>query len=131
MTKPEAEQIASAMTMIRPDWLRVSLLTLLAKHQHRPARDVMLALVWVAYDPDTQAPGRINADGPWWQAGRLAATETDARPAYLTAARCGRHGDTEPCLHCQREDRGPVADLDTIRRLRAEARTQHTEGDPA
>ena len=81
MNRAEAEQIASAISIIRPDWLQSSIVTLLGKHQHRPARDAMLALVWIAYDPETTSPGRINADGPWWGAARLAgATPTTASP---------------------------------------------------
>lgn len=33
---------------------------------------------------------------------------------------CDRHGDTLPCLHCQREAAGPAADPDTIRAIRAQ-----------
>lgn len=85
MNRPEAEQIAAAITMVRPDWLQGSLVTLLGKHQHRPARDVMLALVWVAYDPATKSPGRINDDqGPWWRLGRLAGAETAELPPPYT-----------------------------------------------
>jgi hypothetical protein len=81
MNRAEAEQIASAISIIRPDWLQSSIVTLLGKHQHRPARDAMLALAWIAYDPQTTSPGRINADGPWWGAGRLAGTtDTTATP---------------------------------------------------
>lgn len=106
MNRPEAEQIATAISMLRPDWLRTSLLTLLAKHQHRSARDVMLALVWVAYDPETKTPGRIDAEGPWWGASRTAGMPDAPRPT----PRCDRHGDWMPCLTCQREQAGPAAD---------------------
>ena len=99
MNRPEAEQIATAISMLRPDWLRTSLLTLLAKHQHRSARDVMLALVWVAYDPETKTPGRIDAEGPWWAAARTAGMPDAPQPT----PRCDRHGDWLPCLVCQRE----------------------------
>lgn len=86
MNRPEAEQIATAISMLRPDWLRTSLLTLLAKHQHRSARDVMLALVWVAYDPETKTPGRIDKDGPWWYVGRLAGAESATALPYYNRA---------------------------------------------
>lgn len=83
MNRAEAEQIATAICIIRPDWLQSSIVTMLGNHQHRPARDVMLALVWCAYDPETKAPGRINADGPWWQTTRLAGTTTaNVPPPY-------------------------------------------------
>ena len=121
MNRPEAEQIASALTMIRPDWLRTSLLTILGRHQHRPARDAMLALVWIAYDPDTKTPARIDSDGPWWHTARLAATETAALPPERLP--CPIHHHPEPCPHC-----GPPADPDTARQHLAAARAaiRHT-----
>lgn len=115
MNRPEAEQIASAITMIRPDWLRTSLLTILSRHQNRSARDTMLALVWVAYDPDTKFPTRIDSEGPWWHTGRLAAVETAITPPARLA--CPIHGQPEPCSAC-----GPLADPDAVRRHLADAR---------
>jgi hypothetical protein len=129
MNRAEAEQIASAITHIRPDWLRTSLITMLARHHHRPARDVALALIWVAYDPDTRGPGRIDADGPWWHTSRLAATDQDTRPPYLADTRCPKHGDREPCLPCQREAAGTPATPERIRQIREQYRATTTQDD--
>lgn len=82
MIQPEAQQVATAITMIRPDWPYASLMTLLGRHKHRTARDVMLALTWIAYDPETKTPGRIDADGPWWATSRLAGVEPTLPPYY-------------------------------------------------
>ena len=84
MNRPEAEQISAAVSIIRPDWLQTSLIKMLEKHQHRPARDVMLALVWCAYDPATDGPGRINQPGPWWDVARLAGAESSRQPERYT-----------------------------------------------
>jgi len=84
MNRAEAEQIAAAIAILRPKWLQPSLVTLLGKHQHRPARDVMLALVYVAYDPATQGPGRIATDGPWWWLNQTAGVETAVLPPRYT-----------------------------------------------
>ena len=84
VNRPEAEQVAAAVAMIRPDWLQSSLVRMLEKHQHRPARDVMLALVWCAYDPATDSPGRINQPGPWWDVARLAGAESSRQPERYT-----------------------------------------------
>ena len=119
MNRPEAEHIADAITAIRPDWLRTSLLTILGRHQHRSARDVHLAMVWIAYDPETKTPGRIDADGPWWGAARTAGVPT--APANPDP-KCARHGDWLPCLACQREARGPLPTPDRIRQIRTEPR---------
>ena len=118
MNRPEAEQIADAITAIRRDWLRTSLLTILGRHQHRSARDVHLALVWIAYDPDTKTPGRIDADGPWW-----GITRTAGVPAASADPKCPRHGQWLPCLACHAEQVTP-ATPEQIRARREQARTE-------
>lgn len=130
MNRPEAEQIATAITMIRPDWLRTSLLTILGRHQHRPARDVMLALVWVAYDADTRTPARIDTEGPWWQTTRLAATNTPATQTPPSRLACPVHDEPEPCTACP-----PMAAPETVAQVLAEARAtiranRHQGGTP-
>lgn len=107
MNHTEAEQIATAINAIRGDWPRKQITTILGRnHQHRPARDALMALVWIAYDPETQTPARIDADGPWWACSRLAGVPEVTPPL----PRCDRHGDWLPCLVCQREQAGPAAD---------------------
>ena len=68
MNREEAHRIASAITCLRPDWLHTNLLTILAKPEHRlrPAQDIAIALTWLALDPTTDTPGRLNESGPWW-----------------------------------------------------------------
>lgn len=130
MNKAEAEQVASAITMIRPDWLRTSLVTLLAKHQHRPARDVMLALTWVAFDPETKKPGRINEEGPWWAITRTAGlTETPTPPG---AAYCTPHHRPQPCQECSSHHPvEPQVARQRIAEIRAQIRTaRHKEPQP-
>lgn len=114
MNRAEAEQVAAAITTIRPDWVKSSLVTILGRHQHRIARDVMLALVWVAYDPDTKTPARIDLDGPWW-----AVTRTAGLPPI--EARCADHGETLPCLDCQRASRAERHPLRPWREIAKEA----------
>ena len=107
MNRHEAEQVAAAINLIRGDWPTKQITTILGRsHQHRPARDALIALAWVAYDPDTQTPARIDAEGPWWAAARTAGMPDAPRPT----PRCDRHGDWMPCLTCQREQAGPAAD---------------------
>jgi len=108
MNRPEAEQIAAAVSIIRPDWLQTSLVKMLEKHQHRPARDVALALIWCAYDPATDSPGRINQPGPWWDVARLAGAESSRQPE--------RYLPPEPV---------EAASPERIREIRAEAAAEH------
>lgn len=72
MTRAEARVIAESAALVRPDWLVTSLVSLLAEFRAKDARDVHLALLWVAYDPKTRTPARLREDGPWWRLGQPA-----------------------------------------------------------
>lgn len=88
MTKTELARLAAAINVLRPDWPIPSLQTFLTNgHHHRPLRDVAVALTWIATDPDTQSPGRLNEPGPWWSASRTADT-----PQVVND--CPRHPET-------------------------------------
>lgn len=78
MNRDDAARIAEAITMIRPDWLKSSLLTMLHDLRAKDALEVHLALVWIAYDPATKTPGRVREEGPWWH---LLGAKTPAAPA--------------------------------------------------
>lgn len=106
MTPNEIERIADAVSHLRPEWLRSQVVDLLREHhRNRTAREVMLALAWVAYDPDTRGPGRINSEGPWWHltgtpaAGRRQVatnpvrSSADKTGAGVPTARPGRIGE--------------------------------------
>lgn len=100
MNQLEAEVIAAAVAIIRPDWKEASMVTLLAKHRHRPARQVALALVAMAYDPDVQTPGLLNSEG----GAAFFAVAAPLEPTYvapaLTERLCPSHGDRQPCRGC-------------------------------
>lgn len=71
LTRTEIERLAQSANALRPDWTVRSLCTwLLADHAHRPLRDVAVALAWIATDPGTKLPKRMNEAGPWWIAVR-------------------------------------------------------------
>ncbi len=68
-TDIEAIRLAAAISCLRPDWPAASIKTLvMTKHATRPLQDVAVALAWVAADPGTRTPARINESGPWWPA---------------------------------------------------------------
>lgn len=84
-TREEAERIAAAVNTIRPGWPISSLVTLIGQHhQHRPARDVGAALMWVALDPDSRTPGRVNESGPWWPTAVTARPTEQPQPPRMT-----------------------------------------------
>lgn len=100
MNHTEAEVIASAVSLIRPAWLKTSLLTMLAKQQHRPARQVALALVAMAYDPEVKTPGLLNGDhgAQYWAV--AAPLEPTYTPPALSDDICRVHLDRLPCKGC-------------------------------
>lgn len=110
ITKNDAERLAAAINMIRPDWPVQSLLTLLRGYATRPLRDIGVALAWVALDPDSESPGRLAQDGPWWKAAvadRPAVQQPGSRndPAHIVLARMASSGHPD-CEHG--EARGPA-----------------------
>ena len=112
--RPEAEQIAAAICQLRPDWLQSSLVTLMGRQQHRAARDVALALVWLAYDPETKTPGRLETAGPHWLLSRMAgASDTTGLPYYDRAPVVAEPHPSSP---------------ESIRQIRQAARAATTEG---
>lgn len=110
MTPAEAEVIAHAVAIIRPQWQADSMFKMLANHRHRPARQVALALVYLAYDPDVKSPGLLNHDGPHWSVGQLGdATYT---PPALAEVACPTHGDRQPCRCCEADRKAaPTPDV--------------------
>lgn len=100
MNQNQARAIAKATSYLRPEWTETSLFSLLsslpAARRDMPARDVMLALTWIAYDPATREPGRLKIEGPWWHVADRAA-RTEAAPEHLTTQWCPTHD--RPYLH--------------------------------
>lgn len=97
MTPDEAKTIAAAANTLRPAWATKSMATMLhAHHGHRPARHVLLALMYVILDPATQTPARINGPGPWWD---LTNPTSPTGPRYDTP--CPEHPHhVVPCPTC-------------------------------
>lgn len=96
----EAERIANAINVLRPDWPVASLRTLLARPEltRRPRRDVLVALAWVAAEAETETPARVLESGPWWTAAaaehaRPATDAPEVIPPELRCAICSRHRD--------------------------------------
>ena len=104
MDLTDITRIAAIVNCARPDWLQASLTTLISQHlAHRPYRDTLIALVWVAADPATQTPKRVLEAGPWWDAVAAGNGVAPATPSNTTLAgrcRCGLwvvRGETHTC----------------------------------
>lgn len=95
MDSEQADRIAAAVNMLRPDWPTRSIRKLLDRPTlaGRPLRDVAVALTWVACDPGSATPARVTTAGPWWTAAAAAADPRIAEGRGLTmdqGCHCGR-----------------------------------------
>lgn len=107
MEDHEVERIAAAMHVARPDWPARQIKTLIRDNLlHRPRRDVLVALAWVASEPASHTPYRVLENGPWW---RATATEGAApsREPFDARTTCGICGKTR--LNCERNPYGDHA----------------------
>lgn len=88
-SNPDEEHLVDQVLGIRPEWSSRSV-TRTLRHPDvacRPWPVVAAAMLAVARDPDTQAPGRLRGDGPWWTAaGRTKPPPVDLPPP------CGQCG---------------------------------------
>lgn len=89
LSRTEIERLAAAAHALRPDWPTRSLCTWLqTDHAGAAYRDVALALAWVACDPATQTPKRMNESGPWWAATTAGGEATRPAVPRPTDPRC-------------------------------------------
>lgn len=94
MNENEIGRIAAAMNCLRPDWPTGSIRALLAgpKMKHRPRRDVIVALGWVAAETESKTPGRvIEETGPWWKAAAVEGGEDRRYHPPKDHQACGKH----------------------------------------
>lgn len=103
----ETERIAGAVAMLRPDWPAGSVKRYIQGRPellNRPARDLALALVYVALDPASDTPARVSEAGPWWQILRgqvQAANAPDVGPGR-GVERCTQPGHEHEAAHACR-----------------------------
>lgn len=135
MNDNEAEKIAGAINVVRPDWPTTSLLTLIRKNlMHRPRRDVFVALAWVASEAATTTPARVlELSGPWWKAAGIEGAVAERRTvsadnqcaecgqAKIVCTRIGSDHEFRPMSQGTRTGATPPADL--IAQARAEIAT--------
>jgi hypothetical protein len=127
MNTNEQTRLAAAIAILRPDWPQESLRTFIARDDQllakRPYQDAAVALVFVALDPATKTPARVNEPGPWWRIGR-------AEPEPVKGVRCPR------CRHTympteQHECRQPTSRVAQFTdQLRAELATVRADQCP-
>lgn len=109
MNQTAMARIAAAISHLRTDWPAASIHTLISKHlADRPARDVAVALTWVAVDETSKTPARVLENGPWWVATR--ADGTAPTPDNSLGRKCPRcpawtiPGDGHQCTPAEPTD---------------------------
>lgn len=92
-------RLAAMAHALRPDWPVKSVATYLhATHAKRGYRDLAVALAWVAADPSTKTPKRLEENGPWWLAavaGDVSRNATTTAP-HIDSLRCSKCGAIKP-----------------------------------
>jgi len=114
-TPDDLTRLASAAheLRLRPDWPTANVLAnLTTHHAARAYRDVAVALAWIATDPATMSPNRMNGPGPWWTAPQ--ATTTDDHAPRVQRCPLPGHGSyrADNCGAC-RSERIAAPDDDT------------------
>lgn len=90
-TPTEIARIAAAANALRPDWPTVSVQTYLAqRHASRAYQDLAAAVAYLAADPATQTPKRLEQPGPWWHIGNNGAPRNDPAGLPFDANAYGR-----------------------------------------
>ena len=112
MNEHEAERIAKAINVLRPDWPTKSLLTLMSRDElaRRPRRDVLVTLAWVASETNSATPARVLEAGPWWKAVVAEEAPSERRDRIHPPRRdqeCTTHAGewAERCRACATEGR--------------------------
>lgn len=85
MNQNEAQRIAAAINILRPEWSTKLLMMVLGDERmiRRPYADALIALTVCALDNNTIKPGRVHELGPWW-AVASAASRTGSSRSYIT-----------------------------------------------
>lgn len=101
------DRIAAAIHLLRPDWPKTSIATLIERDpalSNRGFQDLAVALTYVATDPKSSTPARVKENGPWWRA--TAETPADARsgPPTPHTPRCPLHPHEPVSCGCCRSE---------------------------
>lgn len=107
LTRVEGERLADAIHRLRPDWRTSSLFTFIERRKTRPYLDLALELVFVALDPRTETPARIDQDGPWKQLARVTGSDHGI-PVIDFSTAC--HECMKPPAHLWHGDTGTPND---------------------
>lgn len=82
-TQAELDAFVAEVRQVRPEWVSRSILRALSDPAvaERGWARARLAMLAMAADPESQAPGRLAHDGPWWNQ-RAATPAPPPRPAW-------------------------------------------------
>jgi hypothetical protein len=104
--------LVAEIRAIRGDWSTRSITRALADSAvaERPWPLIRAAALALARDPDSQHPGRLAHDGPWWRAAGVLQPAVSSRPDWCGTPGCSREtrrladpetgADAGPCPRC-------------------------------
>lgn len=133
LTPDNVDRLTAAAHIIRNDWSKQGLRTLLSdgRIRTRSPREVLLALMWVASEPTTLKPTRILEPGPWWEVTRPAGQPRHQAGAKFRTTRwddchaCGlpKASHVDDDHRYEPPPRGPSQMPDDLRKSLADLRT--------
>ncbi|MCL2453756.1 MAG: hypothetical protein FWD18_00410 [Micrococcales bacterium] len=89
LSTTEIDRLAAMANAVRPDWPIRSLRTGIAtNHRARAYQDVAVAMAWIATDPATRTPGRLDEAGPWWDAAQAGSSGQEHGRSDPRSPRC-------------------------------------------
>jgi hypothetical protein len=116
MEQIEVQRLARSINLIRPDWPVGSLETFIRRREHMTPVDLHLQLVYVAHDPKTTTPARIDQLGPWKYLFTGAKESIGVQVPYF-----------DPGVVIQREDRATPEQIAAVRKAAIENATTTEE----
>ncbi|MFT4471423.1 hypothetical protein ACMX2H_16085 [Arthrobacter sulfonylureivorans] len=129
MTEEQAEQIATFIHSIRPDWHVSGIVSALGRVVHQAdTATVALALLHAAADPAIKTPGILSHQGPHWHKARGTHQPAPPTPSSTlgsdTSPMCERHPQLHEweCKTCNRPTPPPANFRDMIKAATAAAR---------
>jgi hypothetical protein len=81
LTRPQADRIATAIRVVRPEWDTAEIMATLSHDDIRNRRgyaDTFHAILAIALDDATNHPNRLLAAGPWWSIRGTAGVNTSS-----------------------------------------------------